>query len=72
MQVGGNRNARNCPVGPDGKRGWSFGLFGCFGRCGLCTLDPDQNAAIFPHADQRLTLPLSRRLLGHLVPVRGL
>src|SRR5258708_28586778 len=52
MQVDGNRNARNCPVGPDGKRGWSFCLFGCFGRCGLCTLDLDQKRlAGFPHAD---------------------
>jgi hypothetical protein len=37
MSVGGNRNAKNCPLGPDGKRGWSFGLFDCFARCGLCT-----------------------------------
>jgi hypothetical protein len=36
MSVGGNRNAKNCPLGPDGKRGWSFGLFDCFARCGLC------------------------------------
>ena len=37
MQVGGNKNAKNCPIGPDGRRDWSFGLFDCFGRCGLCT-----------------------------------
>jgi hypothetical protein len=37
MQVGGNRNAKNCPVGPDGKRDWSFGLFDCCGRGDLCT-----------------------------------
>ena len=37
MLVGGNRNAKNCPIGPDGKRDWSFGLFDCFSECGLCT-----------------------------------
>ena len=37
MSVGGNRNAKNCPVGPDGRREWSFGLFDCFSRFGLCT-----------------------------------
>lgn len=47
MQVGGNRNARNCPVGPDGKRDWSFGLFDCFARCGLCKFDPNRNASHF-------------------------
>jgi len=36
MQAGGNRNAKNCPVGNDGKRDWSFGLFDCFSRFGLC------------------------------------
>ncbi|KAF8467958.1 PLAC8-domain-containing protein [Russula ochroleuca] len=36
MSVGGNRNAKNCPIGSDGVRDWSFGLFDCFGRCGLC------------------------------------
>ena len=37
MKVGGNKNANNVPVGPDGKRDWSFGLFDCFSRCQLCT-----------------------------------
>jgi hypothetical protein len=37
MQAGGNKNAKNCPIGVDGKRDWSFGLFDCFARCGLCT-----------------------------------
>ncbi|KAH9993552.1 PLAC8 family-domain-containing protein [Russula vinacea] len=36
MQAGGNRNAKNCEVGSDGKRDWSFGLFDCFSTCGLC------------------------------------
>ncbi|KAF9041556.1 PLAC8 family-domain-containing protein [Panaeolus papilionaceus] len=35
MSVGGNRNAKNLPVGPDGRE-WSNGLFGCFGACGTC------------------------------------
>jgi len=34
--VGGNKNANDRPIGPDGKRDWSFGLFNCFDRCGLC------------------------------------
>ncbi|KAH9993562.1 PLAC8 family-domain-containing protein [Russula vinacea] len=36
MSLGGNRNAKNCPIGPDGVRDWSFGLFDCFDRCSLC------------------------------------
>ncbi|KAJ2936080.1 hypothetical protein H1R20_g1015, partial [Candolleomyces eurysporus] len=28
---GGNRNALNMPVRPDGQRDWSYGLYGCFG-----------------------------------------
>jgi Cys-rich protein (TIGR01571 family) len=36
MQVGGNKNANNRPIGADGKRDWSFGLFDCFPRCSLC------------------------------------
>ncbi|KAF8996340.1 PLAC8 family-domain-containing protein [Cyathus striatus] len=35
---GGNKNAKNLPVGPDGKRDWSFGLFGCCGDMGACCL----------------------------------
>jgi hypothetical protein len=37
MQVGNDRNARNCPIGPDGKRDWSYGLLDCSDRSGLCT-----------------------------------
>jgi len=33
MHVGGNKNAHDCPIGPDMKRDWSFGLFDCFSRC---------------------------------------
>lgn len=36
MSAGGNKNALNRPVGPDGKRDWSYGLFDCFSACGLC------------------------------------
>jgi hypothetical protein len=49
MQEGGNKNANNRPIGPDGKRDWSFGLFDCFGRCGLCKFDPNQNASTLFH-----------------------
>jgi hypothetical protein len=37
MVAGGNKNALNRPVGPDGKRDWTYGLFDCFDACGLCT-----------------------------------
>jgi len=37
MVAGGNKNGLNRPVGPDGKRDWTFGLFDCFDACGLCT-----------------------------------
>jgi hypothetical protein len=37
MSAGGNKNALNRPIGPDGKRDWSYGLFDCFSECGLCT-----------------------------------
>ncbi|KAI9457431.1 PLAC8 family-domain-containing protein [Russula earlei] len=33
---GGNKNALNRPIGPDGKRDWSYGLCSCFSACGLC------------------------------------
>ena len=36
MAAGGNKNALNCPIGPDGQRDWSYGLFDCFSACGLC------------------------------------
>lgn len=31
----GNRNAKNMPVGPDGRE-WSEGLCDCFGAPGTC------------------------------------
>jgi hypothetical protein len=37
MQMGNDRNAKNCPIGPDGKRDWSYGLLDCSDRSGLCT-----------------------------------
>jgi hypothetical protein len=37
MAAGGNKNALNRAVGPDGHRDWSFGLFDCFDECGVCT-----------------------------------
>ena len=70
MQLGGNRNAKNCPIGPDGKRDWSFGLFDCFGRCSLCKFDPSQN--FYSQHSPILTAPRARRLPRCLVPVCGL
>ncbi|KAH9993560.1 PLAC8 family-domain-containing protein [Russula vinacea] len=35
MQMGNDRNAKNCPIGPDGKRDWSYGLLDCSDRSGL-------------------------------------
>ena len=53
MQVGGNRNARNCQLGPDGKRDWSFGLFDCFSRCNPCTWNrTNLRATFYIYADQ--------------------
>jgi hypothetical protein len=36
MAAGGNKNALNLAIGPDGQRDWSYGLFDCFSACGLC------------------------------------
>ncbi|KAI0293944.1 PLAC8 family-domain-containing protein [Russula brevipes] len=36
MKAGGNKNALNRETGPDGLRGWSYGLFDCFAACNLC------------------------------------
>lgn len=36
-KVYGDHGAHNRPLGPDGKRDWTYGLFDCFNRCGLCT-----------------------------------
>ena len=36
MKAGGDKNALNRPIGPDDRRGWSFGLFDFFPRCRLC------------------------------------
>jgi hypothetical protein len=58
MHLGGNRNARNNPIGPDGKRGWSYGFFDCFGRFGLCKFDPNQNASHFSTCRPTLILPV--------------
>ncbi|KAH9993550.1 PLAC8 family-domain-containing protein [Russula vinacea] len=54
MQVGGNRNAKNCPVDADGKRDWSFGLFDCFGRCGLCCWSTWCPCVVYSKNKQRL------------------
>jgi len=36
-KVYGDHGANNRPIGPDRKRGWTYGLMDCFDRCGLCT-----------------------------------
>ncbi|KAL1679631.1 PLAC8 family-domain-containing protein [Schizophyllum commune] len=39
LGIGGNRNVKNLPIGPDGQRAWSHGMCSaCFGDCGtFCT-----------------------------------
>ncbi|KAH9993549.1 hypothetical protein BJV77DRAFT_997442 [Russula vinacea] len=54
MQIGGNRNAKNIPVGVDGKRDWSFGLFDCFPRCKLCCLSACCPCIVYSNNRQRL------------------
>jgi len=54
MQVGGNKNTKNCPIGPDGKRDWSFGLFDCFARCGLCCMSVWCPCVVYSKNKQRL------------------
>jgi hypothetical protein len=69
MSAGGNKNALNRPVGPDGQRGWSYSLFGCFSACGLCT------RMSFAFRMFCLLIArgfLARRLLRHLVPLHPL
>ena len=36
MKAGGDKNARNRPIGPDDKRDWSYGLLDCVPECRLC------------------------------------
>jgi hypothetical protein len=56
MSAGGSKNALNRPIGPDGKRNWSYGLFDCFSACGLCT----RNRRFLSHAfaDSNSFIPL--------------
>jgi hypothetical protein len=70
MYLGGHRNASHRPIGPDGKRDWSFGFFDCLSRCGLCKFDPNPSPSHFSTC--RPTFDHPRRLLGLLVPMRGL
>jgi hypothetical protein len=48
--AGGNRNALNRPIGPDGKRDWSYGLFDCFSAYDFCTWNLTI-ANVFSHAN---------------------
>ena len=38
MSLGGDRNAKNKPIGADGKREWSNGLMNCFADSSACKL----------------------------------
>ncbi|PFH45932.1 hypothetical protein AMATHDRAFT_92395, partial [Amanita thiersii Skay4041] len=38
VMPGGNRNAKNMPVGPDGKREWSYDLLDFTSACSTCCL----------------------------------
>lgn len=68
-KVYGDHGANNRPLGPDGKRDWTYGLLGCFDRLGLCTSNGPTRATFYILTDFSLSSPLYRRLLGHLVPV---
>jgi len=54
MSAGGNKNALNLPVGPDGKRDWSYGLFDCFSVCGLCCFAAWCPCIVYSRNRQRL------------------
>ncbi|KAI0286348.1 PLAC8 family-domain-containing protein [Russula brevipes] len=54
MSLGGNRNALNCPIGPDGKRDWSHGLFGCFSAFGVCCVSCWCPCIVFSKNKQRI------------------
>lgn len=70
MSSGGNKNALNCPIGPDGKRDWSYGLFDCFSDgCGACAWKIAERERPFLFV---LMLTTPRRLPGRLVPLRRL
>lgn len=66
MVVGGNKNAANRPIGPDGQRDWSFGLFDCFARCGLCCWATWCPCVVYGKNKQRL-----RNLRQYGVPMAG-
>jgi len=54
MEIGGNRNARNCPIGPDRQRDWSFGLCDCLSRCGTCCWSVWCPCVVYSNNRQRL------------------
>jgi hypothetical protein len=51
MKAGGDKNARNRPIGLDDKRDWSFGLFDCIPRCRLCKKKTSSTYSPFRMAD---------------------
>lgn len=60
MAAGGNKNALNRAVGPDGHRDWSFGLFDCFDECGVCCCAVWCPCVVFGKNKQRLNHLQSR------------
>ncbi|KAH9965161.1 PLAC8 family-domain-containing protein [Russula compacta] len=66
MLAGGNKNALNRPIGPDGYRDWSFGLFDCFSACGVCCLSAWCPCVVFSKNKQRL-----QSLQQHGTPLPG-
>jgi len=66
MQVRGNRNAANRPIGSDGKRGWSNSLCGCFSSCGICCNSLCCPCTVYSKNKQRL-----RNLMNHDAPLPG-
>ncbi|KAI0279927.1 PLAC8 family-domain-containing protein [Russula aff. rugulosa BPL654] len=64
--VGGNRNAKNRPIGSNGKRDWSHGICSCFGSCGTCCMSCWCPCIVFGKNKQRL-----RNLNTHGTPLPG-
>ncbi|KAN0139505.1 PLAC8 family domain containing protein [Lactarius tabidus] len=66
MGAGGNKNALNRAVGPDGQRDWSHGLFDCTEDCGLCFHATCCSCVVYSKNKQRL-----EHLQSHGTPLPG-
>ncbi|PFH47899.1 hypothetical protein AMATHDRAFT_66586 [Amanita thiersii Skay4041] len=51
---GGNRNAKNVPFNPNGKRDWSNGICDCFDDCGTCLMAWFCPCMVYAQVKQRL------------------